>query len=97
MEMLISGLETKIDEVKADLNALKTDFKEQIAVTRDSQHDPANLQPHSVQPLASIHTSNAPARKHQPHPHAQSQPHPKAQAQSHAQPQHIIITRQVVY
>lgn len=28
MEMLISGLETKIDEVKADLNALKTDFKE---------------------------------------------------------------------
>ncbi|KAH0913944.1 LOW QUALITY PROTEIN: hypothetical protein HID58_028390 [Brassica napus] len=81
MEMRMCGIETTTDEVKADLNAFKSDFKEEMAAKRST----LNMILQVLQPQASV----PPASTTQA-----TQPHPDRQAQAPS-PAHVSNSRSI--
>ena len=102
MEMRVSGLETLTQEIKSDVNALKTDFNEGTAQTQST----LNMILQLLQPQASAaqasksqhhspsHSAAPPQGQAQPEGHGQAPtpPHDQPQAPGDAQPQHLITT-----
>uniref|UniRef100_M4ER15 Uncharacterized protein n=1 Tax=Brassica campestris TaxID=3711 RepID=M4ER15_BRACM len=102
MEMRVSGLETLTQEIKSDVNALKTDFNEGTAQTQST----LNMILQLLQPQASAAQANQ-SQHHSPshsaapthgqaqpegHGQAPTPPHDQPQAPGDAQPQHLITT-----
>ncbi|KAG2292149.1 hypothetical protein Bca52824_038818 [Brassica carinata] len=93
MEMRMCGIETTTDEVKADLNAFKSDFNEEIAAKRST----LNMILQVLQLQASVPPAST-TQATQPHPDRQAQApspaHDKSQTQGQSQRQHLITNNQ---
>ncbi|KAH0879113.1 hypothetical protein HID58_066507 [Brassica napus] len=102
MEMRVSGLETLTQEIKSDVNALKTDFNEGTAQTQSTLNMILQLlQPQASAAQASQSQHHSPSHSAAPthgqaqpegHGQAPTPPHDQPQAPGDAQPQHLITT-----
>ncbi|KAF3542241.1 hypothetical protein DY000_02010432 [Brassica cretica] len=93
MEMRLCGIETTTDEVKADLNAFKSDFNEEMAAKTST----LNMILQVLQLQASVPPAST-TQATQPHPDRQAQApspaHDKSQTQGQSQRQHLITNNQ---
>ncbi|KAH0899515.1 hypothetical protein HID58_049083 [Brassica napus] len=102
MEMRVSGLETLTQEIKSDVNALKTDFNEGTTQTQSTLNMILQLlQPQASAAQASQSQHHSPSHSAAPthgqaqpegHGQAPTPPHDQPQAPGDAQPQHLITT-----